>query len=368
MKRFRHRLHLLSLLTLIAALPALVMVFTTGPKAAAHGAPMTPGSRTFLCWQDGLTSTGEIKPQNPACAAAQAVSGTTPFYNWFSVLRSDGAGRTRGFVPDGELCSGGNTNFTGFNLPRTDWPLTHLTSGATYGFTYNSWAAHPGTFTQYVTKDGFDASKTFTWNALESAPFYSVTDPPKSGSVGTVEGKYSWTAQLPANKSGRHIVYTVWQRSDSTETFYSCSDVMFDGGNGQVTGVGGTGTPTSPAPSSPAPGSPSPSPSPTVPSTDPSCSAAYRTVGSWNGGYQGEVTVKNTGSHPTLGWMVHFTLPSGQTLAQAWNGVQTGSGAETTIDNASWNGSLPAGGTTTLGFLVNGGAPSGTVTYSCMVM
>ncbi|GJF31681.1 chitin-binding protein [Kitasatospora sp. NE20-6] len=389
MKRFRHRLHLLSLLTLLAALPALVMVFTTGPKAAAHGAPMTPGSRTFLCWQDGLTSTGEIKPQNPACAAAQAVSGTTPFYNWFSVLRSDGAGRTRGFVPDGELCSGGNTNFTGFNLPRTDWPLTHLTSGATYGFTYNSWAAHPGTFIQYVTKDGFDASKTFTWDALESSPFYSVTDPPKTGSVGTVEGKYSWTTKLPAGKSGRHIIYTVWQRSDSTETFYSCSDVTFDGGNGEVTGVGGTGTPTSPAPSSPAPSSPAPSspapsspapsspapsspapgsPSPTVPATDPSCSAVYRTVGSWNGGYQGEVTVKNTGSHPILGWMAHFTLPSGQTLAQVWNGVSTGTGAETTIDNASWNGSLAAGGTTTFGFLVNGGAPSASVTYSCMVM
>lgn len=69
---------------------------------------MKPGSRTFLCWQDGLTDTGEIKPVNPACKAAQQVSGTTPFYNWFSVLRSDGAGRTRGFVPDGELCSGGN--------------------------------------------------------------------------------------------------------------------------------------------------------------------------------------------------------------------------------------------------------------------
>lgn len=78
--------------------------------------------------------------------------------------------------------------------------------------------------------------------------------------------------------------------------------------------------------------------------------------------------MKNTGSHPILGWMAHFTLPSGQTLAQVWNGVSTGTGAETTIDNASWNGSLAAGGTTTFGFLVNGGAPSASVTYSCMVM
>lgn len=201
---------------------------------------MKPGSRTFLCWQDGLTDTGESKPVNPACKAAQQVSGTTPFYNWFSVLRSDGAGRTRGFVPDGELCSGGNPNFTGFNLSRSDWPLTHLTSGATVDFSYNAWAAHPGWFHVYATKEGFDPTKALTWNGMEDQPFLTVDHPPLNGSPGTVEANYSWTGQLPANKSGRHIIYMVWQRSDSAETFYSCSD----GGNGEVTGIHDPGNPT----------------------------------------------------------------------------------------------------------------------------
>ncbi len=87
------------LLALLATVPALALILATGGRAEAHGTPMKPGSRTFLCRQDALTDTGEIKPVNPACRAAQQVSGTTPFYNWFSVLRSDGAGRTRGFVP-----------------------------------------------------------------------------------------------------------------------------------------------------------------------------------------------------------------------------------------------------------------------------
>lgn len=215
----RPRVLFLVLLSLLATIPALSLVVTAGGKAEAHGTPMKPASRTFLCWQDGLTDTGEIKPVNPACKNAQAVSGTTPFYNWFSVLRSDGAGRTRGFVPDGELCSGGNTNFTGFNAARDDWPLTHLTSGKTVDFSYNAWAAHPGWFYVYVTKDGFDPKKTLTWDDMEAQPFLSVDHPPLNGSPGTVEANYSWTGQLPANKSGRHIIYMVWQRSDSAETF-----------------------------------------------------------------------------------------------------------------------------------------------------
>jgi len=230
------------LLILLATIPALVTVVLTGAPASAHGAPMTPGSRTFLCWQEGLSSTGEIKPNNPACGAALNAGSTQAFYNWFGVLRSDGAGRTRGFIPDGKLCSGANPTFAGFDLPRNDWPITHLTAGASFNFTYNMWAAHPGSFYTYVTKDGFDATKPLTWDMLEDTPFYTADHPPSTGTVATLSGKYYWTANLPANKSGRHIIYTVWSRSDSQETFYSCSDVVFDGGHGEVTGRGPNGT------------------------------------------------------------------------------------------------------------------------------
>lgn len=173
----RGRALFLTLLALLTTVPALALILAAGAPAQAHGTPMKPGSRTFLCWQDGLTDTGEIKPVNPACKAAQQVSGTTPFYNWFSVLRSDGAGRTRGFVPDGQLCSGGNPNFTGFNLPRDDWPVTHLTSGATVDFSYNAWAAHPGWFYVYVTKDGYDPTQPLTWDDMEDTPFLTVDHP-----------------------------------------------------------------------------------------------------------------------------------------------------------------------------------------------
>lgn len=343
-------------LWLAAATVGAGTVVIAADPAAAHGAMMVPGSRTYLCWKDGLNGTGAIQPKNPACAAAVAQSGTNSLYNWFAMLRSDGAGRTAGFIPDGKLCSGGATvyDFSGFDLNRSDWPLTHLTSGASMEFDYSNWAAHPGTFSLYVTKDGFDPTRQFGWSDLESTPFLQVTNPPQIGSPGTNDGHYYWTGRLPSGKSGRHIIYSVWSRSDSTETFYGCSDVMFDGGNGEVTGVGTT----NPGPSNSAsvPGSPSASASSSgpPPAGNAGCTATYQTTSYWQGGFQGQVTIANTGTAPVTGWRVGWNWPGGQQVSQGWNAQVTQSGTAVTAVNVAWNGTVPVGGSTSFGFLANG--------------
>ncbi|WP_251280219.1 lytic polysaccharide monooxygenase, partial [Enterobacter hormaechei] len=33
-------------------------------------------------------------------------------------------------------------------------------------------------------------------------------------------------------RTGQHVIYNTWQRSDSTEAFYTCMDVRFQGGGG----------------------------------------------------------------------------------------------------------------------------------------
>ncbi|MEW9532328.1 lytic polysaccharide monooxygenase [Microbispora sp. NPDC049125] len=388
----RARKTLAAIATAVAALIATVLYAT---PASAHGAMMMPGSRTYLCWKDGLTTSGAISPNNPACAAAVAQSGPNSLYNWFAVLRSDGAGRMSGFIPDGKLCSGGAVvyDFSGFDLPRSDWPVTHLTAGANIQFRYNKWAAHPGTFRTYITKDSWSPTRPLAWSDLESTPFYSATDPPSVGSPGNADSYYYWNASLPSNKSGRHIIYSVWQRSDSNETFYNCSDVVFDGGNGEVTGVGPGGNPSpsptptpSPTPSpsptrtpsptpSPSPSpTPSPSPSPTPspsPSPSPSpqpggCVATYKVSSYWSGAFQGEVTVRNAGTSSIGAWTVKWTFPGGQTITQIWNGTQTTSGSQVTVHNVNYNGNLAPNATTVFGFLANGASATSTPTsISC---
>jgi cellulase/cellobiase CelA1 len=82
---------------------------------------------------------------------------------------------------------------------------------------------------------------------------------------------------------------------------------------------------------------------------------------SWPGGFQGQVTV-TAGSAAITGWTVKWTLGSGQTITQAWNGTLAVSGSDVTVTNASYNGSLPAGGTATFGFLANGTPTTPTLT------
>ncbi|WP_182904212.1 endo-1,4-beta-xylanase [Microbispora sp. H10830] len=122
--------------------------------------------------------------------------------------------------------------------------------------------------------------------------------------------------------------------------------------------------PVSPSPSPTPPVSPSPTP-PVSPSATPpvtgACSATLTTVNSWPGGFQSEVTVR-AGSSAVNGWTVKWTWPGGQTISSLWNGTQSVSGSSVTVRNASYNGSIEAGASTTFGFTANGTAATPSVT------
>jgi chitin-binding protein len=136
------------------------------------------------------------------------------------------AGRDREVIPDGKLCSGGLSAYKGLDLARADWPATRLTAGASFAFTYRETIPHKGTFRLYVTKDGYDPTRPLRWGDLESKPFLTATDPALTNSA------YAMRGTLPAGKSGRHLIYTIWQNSNTPDTYYSCSDVIFAGGSG----------------------------------------------------------------------------------------------------------------------------------------
>ncbi|MDQ2588728.1 cellulose binding domain-containing protein [Saccharothrix yanglingensis] len=92
------------------------------------------------------------------------------------------------------------------------------------------------------------------------------------------------------------------------------------------------------------------------------CTAAHRVVGSWQGGFQAEVTV-TAGAVPITGWRVDWTLSAGQAVDQVWGGVSSGSGSTAVVRNAAWNGSLASGASATFGYI--GGGAASTPTLSC---
>jgi hypothetical protein len=79
------------------------------------------------------------------------------------------------------------------------------------------------------------------------------------------------------------------------------------------------------------------------------CRVTYAT-NLWNTGFTADVTVANTGSNPINGWTLGFTLPGGQAITNSWNATLSGTGGAVTARNVAWNGSIPAGGSTSFGF------------------
>ncbi|GLU46836.1 lytic polysaccharide monooxygenase auxiliary activity family 9 protein [Nocardiopsis ansamitocini] len=216
-------------LAVLATAPLAVIGLGTG-VAHAHGTMGSPASRIAACHAEGPEN-----PQSQACKDLVAANGSQALYDWNGVRDGEADSNHRQNIPDGQLCSGGDPAFSGLDKPG-NWAATNLATSGDFAWEYTVTAPHKGYIELYVTKDGYDPDQALKWSDLEEEPFHRVDDPQP------VAGTYDLTGPLPQGKSGRHVIYVIWQRTDSPEAFYSCSDVDF-GGTGQglptITPVGG---------------------------------------------------------------------------------------------------------------------------------
>lgn len=185
----------LSLLMMLSAVPA-----------HAHGAPTDPASRAFLC------SPGQPTASSSPCRSAIAAG--LPSKEWDNIRLPDVRGQDAARVPDGKLCSAGLARYAGLDAPSAAWPVTKLKST---DFTYKATIPHQGSFRFYVTRDGYTPNQPLRWADLDQ--FLTVPSPP------LVNGSYEFKVQLPKDRTGRHLIYTVWQNTDTPDTYYSCTDV-----------------------------------------------------------------------------------------------------------------------------------------------
>lgn len=363
------------MLATVAALAAVALTVALDP-AQAHGSAQQPASRTYVCRFE--------QPDNPMCAGAWAAN-SQALYDWMEVNIGDADGRHRELIPDGQLCSAGRAKYAAFDRPG-QWPVTHLAtdgSGRTE-LVYGATAPHATAYYRaYLTRPGFDArTDALAWDDLDL-----VYD---SGPLGR-EAEQRLPVTLPA-RDVPAVLYIVWQRSDSPEAFYSCSDVTISGG------------PAAPAPPTPAPDptpgpAPTPAPLPTVPPTDPAptpdpgpapdpdpgpapgdpgqppapspgdtgdgaavsmvdgIEAEQRVTASWESGHCLTVELANT-ADGIRSWEVH--LDPGGRVDALWNAeaatldpAEHGDhGATMRLVGEDWNRRLGPGGTTSFGMCV----------------
>ncbi|MFV2121858.1 lytic polysaccharide monooxygenase auxiliary activity family 9 protein [Streptomyces sp. Act-28] len=198
----------------VAAAAPLLAALTPG-QAAAHGTMYGPVSRVAACYAEG--------PENPdtqVCKDLVAAGGTQPLYDWNEVNIANANGQHRRLIPDGRLCSANREKYKALDWARTDWAATPVSPGA-LRFRYRVTAAHPGTMTVYITKEGYDPTGPLKWSDLDQTPV-AVANVARTAP----SGWYEFDGTLP-QRTGRHLLYKIWQRDDSPEAFYSCSDVTF---------------------------------------------------------------------------------------------------------------------------------------------
>jgi hypothetical protein len=74
------------------------------------------------------------------------------------------------------------------------------------------------------------------------------------------------------------------------------------------------------------------------------CHIDYTVVSQWGGGFGASISINNTGTTAISNWTLTWSFANGQIITQLWNGIETQNGANVTVSNESYNGSIASGG------------------------
>ncbi|MGI5520157.1 cellulose binding domain-containing protein [Micromonospora sp. CA-259024] len=96
-----------------------------------------------------------------------------------------------------------------------------------------------------------------------------------------------------------------------------------------------------------------------------SCRATATIDARWGNGFVVTATVRNTGMEPLDSWRVSWQWSGDERVQAVWGGVAETVGADVTIRNASYNGTLAPDGVTTFGLLVAASVVPDAMTLAC---
>ncbi|KAF4407485.1 MULTISPECIES: lytic polysaccharide monooxygenase [Streptomyces] len=199
---------------------ALLCLVPWAETATAHGSIVNPGARAYSCherWGDDHMNPA-MEQEDPMCWQAWQ-DNPNAMWNWNGLYRNGVGGNFQSAVPNGQLCSGGNAE--GGRYRSMDavgpWHMTNI--GNNFRIELYDQASHGADFFQvYVTKQGFNpATQQLGWGNLDLVKTTGRYAPAQN---------ISFDVSAPG-RSGRHIVYTIWQASHMDQSYYLCSDVNF---------------------------------------------------------------------------------------------------------------------------------------------
>ena len=201
-------------------------VLLCASQVYGHGHVVTPPSRVELCKTGGNANCGQI------------------VWEPYSVEGPDG------WPADGTIAAGGgHSRFPELNVQTaTRWERVAVSSGPTK-FAWKFLVNHvTKDYKYYITRVGWDVAAPLTRATFETAPFCVVdggmTEPPALD---------EHTCNVPT-REGYHIILSVWDVGDTSNSFFNVIDAMFSGG----------ASPPAPVPTVPVPVPTSPATPPVV--------------------------------------------------------------------------------------------------------
>lgn len=205
-------------LAVLSATAALLVGFT--PSASAHGTTIDPPSRNYGCWARWGSDfqNPAMATQDPMCWQAWQTD-TNAMWNWNGLYREGVAGNHQAAIPDGQLCSAGRTQGGRYRAMDAvgDWKAANKSRNFTIDV-YDQAFHGADYYRVYITKQGFNPiTQALKWSDLELVTTVGKTPPQEHTYLNVNAG----------NRTGRHIVYTIWQASHLDQSYYWCSDVNF---------------------------------------------------------------------------------------------------------------------------------------------
>jgi predicted carbohydrate-binding protein with CBM5 and CBM33 domain len=193
----------------------IILLLTIIQPAFPHGTVTSPVSRIYNCWQENPEN-----PESPPCIAAVISHGTQPLYDWNEINQANANGEHELYVFDGNLASGGRPEkYGGMDQITSEWVATPVSPGP-FTITWTNTAPHATEYYDvYITKESWTPDQPLTWDSLELLVRTSPSSAASSVDIPVI---------LPV-RTGKHVIYSIWQRSDSPEAFYSTSDIDFGG-------------------------------------------------------------------------------------------------------------------------------------------
>ena len=183
------------------------LLLATSTPVSAHAYISKPESRGYACRLGENTRCGNIVYEPQSLEGRDRFPETGP--------------------ADGSLASAGHSAFAPLDAQTVNrWTKRHISAGPNE-FTWTFTAAHSSRDWRYfITKPDWNPNSALTRDQFESVPFCEY-----QGENKRPPQHLTHLCNVPADRSGYHIVMGVWDVADTPMSFYNVVDLMIDNGD-----------------------------------------------------------------------------------------------------------------------------------------